>query len=214
MTDKTNSLLGGFMKIWIVMCALVMVMGGCASSSKVAKKPPTSVLAETEYQMGVGDQISVQVWKSPELSVTVPVRPDGKISVPLIGDVVAAGETTEKLSAALAQGFSEYVRNAQVTVIVLNPSSGEYLRRVRVTGAVVTPLSLSHLQGITVLDLVLQAGGLTEFASGNKAKLYRKTGDKMEVFPIYLDDILQKGQLDTNYSLVPSDIVTVPERSF
>ena len=84
----------------------------------------------------------------------------------------------------------------------------------RVTGAVVTPLSLSHQQGITVLDLVLQAGGLTEFASGNKSKLYRKVGEKMEVFPIYLDDILQKGQLETNYSLAPSDIVTVPERSF
>lgn len=202
------------MKNWVVICALALIVGGCSSSSQVAKKPLAPEIAEAEYKLGVGDQISVQVWKSPELSVTVPVRPDGKISVPLIGDVVAAGETTKKLSGALAQGFSEYVRNAQVTVIVLNPSSGEYLRRVRVTGAVVTPLSLSHQQGITVLDLVLQAGGLTEFASGNKSKLYRKVGEKMEVFPIYLDDILQKGQLETNYSLAPSDIVTVPERSF
>lgn len=202
------------MKNWVVICVLALIMGGCSTSSQVAKKPLAPELAEAEYKLGVGDQISVQVWKSPELSVTVPVRPDGKISVPLIGDVVAAGETTKNLSGALAQGFSEYVRNAQVTVIVLNPSSGEYLRRVRVTGAVVTPLSLSHQQGITVLDLVLQAGGLTEFASGNKSKLYRKVGEKMEVFPIYLDDILQKGQLETNYSLAPSDIVTVPERNF
>jgi len=202
------------MKNWMVICTLALIIGGCSSGPQVAKKPMAPELAEAEYKMGVGDQISVQVWKSPELSVTVPVRPDGKISVPLIGDVVAAGETTRKLSGTLAQGFSEYVRNAQVTVIVLNPSSGEYLRRVRVTGAVATPLSLSHQQGITVLDLVLQAGGLTEFASGNKSKLYRKVGEKMEVYPIYLDDILQKGQLQTNYSLAPSDIVTVPERSF
>lgn len=202
------------MKIWIVVCALALMICGCSTSSQVVKKPLPPEVADAEYRLGVGDQVSVQVWKSPELSVTVPVRPDGKISVPLIGDVVAAGETTQKLSGTLAQGFSEYVRNAQVTVIVLNPSSGEYLRRVRVTGAVVTPLSLSHQQGITVLDLVLQAGGLTEFASGNKSKLYRKVGDKMEVYPIYLDDILQKGRLETNYSLAPSDIVTVPERAF
>lgn len=202
------------MKIWIVVCALALMISGCSTSSQAVKKPLPPEVADAEYRLGVGDQVSVQVWKSPELSVTVPVRPDGKISVPLIGDVVAAGETTQKLSGTLAQGFSEYVRNAQVTVIVLNPSSGEYLRRVRVTGAVVTPLSLSHQQGITVLDLVLQAGGLTEFASGNKSKLYRKVGDKMEVFPIYLDDILQKGRLETNYSLAPSDIVTVPERAF
>lgn len=202
------------MKNWFVICAFALLFSACASSPAVNKKPLPPAATETEYTIGVGDQISVQVWKSPELSLNVPVRPDGKISVPLIGDVTAAGETTRKLSSTLSQGFSEYVRNAQVTVIVLNPSSGEYLRRVRVTGAVTNPLSLAHQQGITVLDLVLQAGGLTEFANGNKSKLFRKVGDKMEVYPIYLDDILQKGQLETNYTLAPSDVVTVPERSF
>jgi polysaccharide export outer membrane protein len=201
------------MKNWFVICACVLLFSACASKP-VVNKPLPSAATETEYTIGVGDQISVQVWKSPELSLNVPVRPDGKISVPLIGDVVAAGETTRKLSATLSQGFSEYVRNAQVTVIVLNPSSGEYLRRVRVTGAVTNQISLPHQQGITVLDLVLEAGGPTEFANGNKSKLFRKVGDKMEVYPIYLNDILQKGRLDTNYILAPSDVVTVPERSF
>jgi polysaccharide biosynthesis/export protein len=132
----------------------------------------------------------------------------------LIGDVVAAGETTRSMSVTLSQGFTQYVRNAQVTVIVLNASSGEYLRRVRVTGAVRAPISIPHKQGISVLDLVLESGGLTEFASGNKARLYRKVGDKIEVYPILLDDILQKGELATNYILAPADIVTVPERLF
>ncbi len=202
------------MKNWLVICACAFLFSACASKPAVGQKPPAPTATTTEYTIGVGDQVAVQVWKSPELSLTVPVRPDGKISVPLIGDVTAAGETTRKLSATLSQGFSEYVRNAQVTVIVLNPSSGEYLRRVRVTGAVTAPLSLAHQQGITVLDLILEAGGLTEFANGNKAKLFRKIGDKMEVYPIYLNDILQKGQLETNYTLAPSDVVTVPERSF
>ncbi|MCR6652556.1 MAG: polysaccharide biosynthesis/export family protein [Cellvibrionaceae bacterium] len=201
------------MKNWFVICACALLFSACASPS-VSNKPLPPSATETEYTIGVGDQVSVQVWKSPELSLSVPVRPDGKISVPLIGDVIAAGETTRKLSATLSQGFSEYVRNAQVTVIVLNPSSGEYLRRVRVTGAVTSPISLPHQQGITVLDLVLEAGGPTEFANGNKSKLFRKVGDKMEVYPIFLNDILQKGRLETNYFLAPSDVVTVPERSF
>lgn len=202
------------MKKWIVVFAAAALLAGCSSQPATVKKPDMPKVSEQEYEIGVGDQLSVAVWKSPELSVVVPVRPDGKISVPLIGDVAAAGQTTRAISRSLSQGFNEYVRNAQVTVIVLDPASGEYLRRVRVTGAVNAPLSLPHQQGITVLDLVLESGGLTEFANGNKARLYRKVGDKIEVYPILLNDILQKGELDTNYTLAPADIVTVPERIF
>ncbi len=204
------------MRSWFMFCLAVVALTGCSSlgSTKNLKMPSTPAVVEGQYELGVGDQISVQVWKSPELSLEVPVRPDGKISAPLIGDVTAAGLSSEELAATLAKGFSRYVRNPQVTVIVLNPASGEFLRRVRITGAVEAPLSLEHRQGMTVLDLVLQAGGLTEFGVGNKAKLFRKYGDKMEVYPIHLDDILQKGRLTTNYLLAPSDIVTIPERVF
>lgn len=202
------------MSRWLAFCLLLAFVGGCASQKGGLKQPVLPPSSAGEYEIGVGDEIAVQVWKSPELSVEVPVRPDGKISVPLIGDMIAAGKTTRELSSNLSDGFGEFIRNPQVTVIILNPASGEYLRRVRVTGAVETPISLPHQQGMTVLDLVLQSGGLTEFASGNKARLYRKTEDKMEVYPIFLDDILKKGRLETNYMLAPSDIVTVPERSF
>lgn len=202
------------MKRWIVLALYILGAVGCAGPKMASKKPMLPKEGTVEYKLGVGDQIAVQVWKSPELSVTVPVRPDGKISVPLIGDVVAAGQTAVALSGGLTTGFSEFVRNPQVTVIVLDPVSAEYLRRVRVTGAVAQPVSLAHQQGMTVLDLVLGAGGTTEFASGNQARLYRKYGDKVEVFPIYLDDILNKGEVETNYILAPSDIVTVPERVF
>jgi polysaccharide biosynthesis/export protein len=202
------------MKKWVVILAAAMLLLGCQTQVTATKAPVVAAMAEQEYQIGVGDQLSVQVWKSPELSVIIPVRPDGKISVPLIGDVVAAGQSAQAMSRTLSQGFNEYVRNAQVTVIVLNPISGEYLRRVRVTGAVKAPISISHKQGITILDLVLEAGGLTEFARGNSAHLYRKVGDKIEVYDVRLDDILQKGELSTNYTLAPADIVTVPERLF
>lgn len=203
------------MKSWLIYPLLLAVFVGCASGpSKVGEIPAVPERDTQGYHIGVGDEISVQVWKSPELSVQVPVRPDGKISAPLVGDVVAAGQTTQQLSEVLAEKFATYVRNPQVTVIVLNPASGEYLRRVRVTGAVKNPTSVSHQQGMTVLDLVLEAGGLTDFAVGNRASLYRRYGDKTEVFPVRLDDILQKGRLETNYQLAPSDILTIPERVF
>lgn len=201
------------MKFWALAIAAMILMG-CSGSQKVVKQPPSPSSSVGEYLIGVGDQLSVQVWKAPELSLTVPVRPDGKISVPLIGDVNAAGETTANLSDSLSERFSKYLRNAQVTVILVNPASGEFLRRVRVTGAIAQPLSLTHRQGLSVLDLVLEAGGPTEFAVGNKAKLYRQVNGKVEVFPVNLDDILKKGDLETNYLLAPQDIISVPERTF
>ncbi len=203
------------MRIWIVLAGLVVALVGCSGPKTVTQMPPESVEAAPEYRIGVGDVLSVQVWKSPELSVArLPVRPDGKISVPLIGDVVAVGQTSDGLGSELTAGFLEYVRNPQVTVSVVEAISAEYLRRVRVTGAVSEPLSVPFQKGMTVMDLILQAGGLTEFARPNKTKLYRRVGDKVEAFPVYLDDILNKGRVSTNYTLQPSDTVTVPERVF
>lgn len=200
------------MKLGLLVIVLA-VIGGC-SSHPVTEMPESVNDVVAEYEMGVGDRVSVQVWKSPELSVEVPVRPDGKISVPLVGDVSAAGKSTQQLSSQLAEAFSAYVRNPQVTVIVREPVSANFLRRVRVTGAVGQPVSIAHQQGMTVLDLVVLAGGVTEFANANRAKLYRKYGDVVKVYPIMLDDILNRGGLDTNYVLSPADIITVPERLF
>lgn len=201
------------MKLWVLFL-MAVVTAGCASSPKISRLPAQVDNAVADYRMGVGDKISVQVWKSPELSVDVPIRPDGKVSVPLVGDVEAAGKTTKALSSELTTAFGAFVRNPQVTIIIRDPVSANFLRRVRVTGAIKQPLSVVHQQGMTVLDLVLLAGGLTEFANANQAKLYRKYGDKVEVFPVLLDDILKKGGLETNYLLTPADIITVPERLF
>lgn len=200
------------MKFGLIILAAVFIFG--CSSQPVTEMPEAVDDVVAEYRMGVGDRVSVQVWKSPELSVEVPVRPDGKISVPLVGDVSAAGKSTQQLSSQLAESFSAYVRNPQVTVIVREPVSANFLRRVRVTGAVGEPVSIAHQQGMTVLDLVVLAGGVTEFANANGAKLYRKYGDKIKVYPIKLDDILNKGGLETNYVLSPADVITVPERLF
>lgn len=198
-----------------VTALLCMLVLGCSSTTSTPTKlPEAQAAAKQDYTIGVSDALQVNVWKNPELSVAVPVRPDGKISLPLVGDIVAAGETSEQLAKNVSARLKNFIRNPQVTVIVTNPASSDFERRIRVTGAVLRPLSVPYRDGMTVLDMVLEAGGLTEFASANKSKLYRKVNGTIEVYDIYLNDILKKGRLVTNYALQPSDIVTVPERAF
>jgi polysaccharide export outer membrane protein len=200
----------------VLFAVAAALLAACASEplEKGLPEVPQEFAIDKTYRIGVGDQLKIQVWKNPELSGDLPVRPDGKISQPLVGDIVAAGLSTEDLSKALTAKLSNFVRNPEVTVVVTNPASADFLRRVRITGAVRTPLSVSYRQGITVMDLVLQAGGLTEFAAPSRTRLYRTIDGKTKIYAVRLDDILQKGALGTNYTLYPTDVVTVPERSF
>jgi len=194
---------------------MLALLAGCASSGKVEQPPQAEHFVESkQYVIGVGDNLQVAVWRNPELSVTVPVRPDGMISTPLVGDIMAAGKPANKLASDIRTKLEGFVRSPEVTIIVTEASSSEFLRRVRVTGAVRTPMSVPYRDGMTVLDLVLLAGGTNEFASANGAKLYRKTDGVVKVFPVYLSDILNDGKVESNYPLTPSDIVTVPERNF
>jgi len=168
----------------------------------------------SEYRIGIDDRVQVSVWRNPELSVTVPVRPDGKISVPLAGDIQAGGLTSIEVAKAIQEKLAVYVRDPQVTVIVAELRSHEFLTRVRVTGAVRTPSSMPYRQGMTVLDAVLQAGGLNQFAAPDRTMLYRKKDSKVKIYSIQLDGILKKGELETNFDVQPGDVITVPERFF
>lgn len=166
------------------------------------------------YRIGVDDALQISVWRNPELSITVPVRPDGKISVPLVGDIHAGGLTPEEVAATIKQKLSVFVRDPNVIVILTGLRSHEYLSRVRITGAVRAPKSLPYRDGMTVLDVVLEAGGVSDFAAPNRTKLYRKEKAGMKVISVKLDSILNKGNLDTNEELLPGDVITVPERWF
>ena len=166
------------------------------------------------YQIGVDDTISINVWKNPELSVEVPVRPDGKVSMPLIGDLQAGGLTPEQVASDIQNKLLLYIRDPRVVVTVTRLVSHEFLSRVRITGAVVQPTSMPFRQGMTILDVVLEAGGVNEFASANRTKLYRKEGDKTKIYDIRLGDILNKGKLETNMALKPGDVITIPESLF
>lgn len=179
-----------------------------------ADNPHPTRFGTDDYRIGVDDIIQVNVWRNPELSVTVPVRPDGRVSLPLVGDVQAGGKTPTQVAHAIEKKLKLYIRSPNVAVILTELRSHEYLSRVRVTGAVRNPISMPYRQGLTVLDAVLGAGGLNEFASPNRTKLYRKENGKTKVKDIDLGDILKKGQLETNVQLMPGDILTVPERLF
>ena len=207
----------GFRNVIIITIALVF--SGCASDIYISADSEllnTNNVPEfsKDYRVGVDDTIQINVWKNPELSVSAPVRPDGKISMPLIGDVMAAGLEPEQIANNIKTSLSKYVRNPNVTVIVTGLQSHEYLTRVRVTGAVANASSINYRQGMTVLDAVLTAGGVNEFSAPNRTKLYRKIDGKTRVISIYLGDILHDGKLTTNIHLRPGDIITIPERLF
>jgi polysaccharide export outer membrane protein len=196
--------------------SLLLMLTGCATApgSPDAPKFNADAQAVSTYHIGVDDQLQITVWHNPDLSVSVPVRPDGKITVPLIGDVVAGGKTPEEVAAEVKDKLQAYVRDPQVAVILTELRSHEYLSRVRVTGAVRTPVSLPYRQGMTVLDAVLAAGGTTEFAAPDHTELYRKDGDTARSYAVRLGNILQQGELTTNYPVQPGDVITVPQRSF
>lgn len=176
--------------------------------------PKRSANLISEYKIGVDDVVQVSVWRNPNLSVTVPVRPDGMISIPLGGDILAGGLTPVQVAASIRKKLSQFVRAPQVTVILTQLNSHEYLSRVRVTGAVRNPISISYRQGMSILDVVLAAGGVTEFAASNRARLYRQVGKKTKSYRIRLGDILNRGKLKTNINLQPGDVITIPERLF
>lgn len=204
---------------FVLLLGIVALMSGCASKPDATEETGRDTnrfasYVEGDYRIGVDDRLQVTVWRNPELTVTVPVRPDGKISVPLIGDVQAGGNTPTQVAAIIKDKLSAYLREPNVAVILVELRSHEFLSRVRVTGAVRMPRSMPYRQGMTVLDAVLESGGPNEFSAPNRTKLYRKNKTNTEVIDIDLNDILTKGKLDTNFDLRPGDVLTVPERLF
>lgn len=199
----------------VLVPALVLVLAACASGpSRNSGAPPSEAPAPIEeYLIGVDDIVQVTVWRNPDLGITVPVRPDGMISVPLVGDVRAGGLPPGAVAEDIREKLSVYVRDPQVAVILTDLRSHEYLSRVRVTGAVRQPISIPYRQGMTVLDAVLAAGGVTEFAAPARSELYRSANGGTRSYSVRLNNILDDGDLTTNFKVAPGDVITVPERA-
>jgi polysaccharide export outer membrane protein len=175
--------------------------------------PPAGAVVDPQYVIGPGDTVQVFVWRNPELSVTVPVRPDGKISTPLVEDMIAVGRTSTELAREIEKKLAEYIRSPQVNIIVTNPVST--FSQVRVIGEVTNPQSVPYREGLTALDVVLAVGGLTEFAAGNRAKIVRKGADGKTVeIKVRLEALVRKGKMSENVDVRPGDVMIVPESFF
>lgn len=181
-----------------------------------AAEAPPAIAAQTvspDYIIGPGDTLQIFVWRNPELSAAIPVRPDGKVSTPLIEDMVAVGKTPTQLARDMETELAEYIRSPQVNVIVTTPLSA--FSKITVIGQVGTPGDVPYREGMTVLDVVLAAGGLGEFASGNRAKLVRKAADgKTTEKRVRLEDLVKKGKLKENIAVQPGDVLIIPESFF
>lgn len=204
---------------WITGLLAALMLAGCAGPNVSSPEQIQRALAVDttnsveEYILGATDVVRVSVWRNEDLSTSVPIRPDGKISVPLVGDIQASGRTPVALAEDIENRLSSYIREPQVSIVVTSMGSHEYTERVRVTGAVKQPTSVPHRAGMTVLDMVLTSGGVTPFAAPNNSVLYRVVEDEVVAIPVYLDDILTRGNISTNYKMRPGDILTVPERN-
>jgi polysaccharide export outer membrane protein len=177
-----------------------------------AEVEPAQPAVSADYIIGPGDTLQVFVWRNPELTTTVPVRPDGKISTPLVEDMVAVGKSPTQLARDVETKLAEYVRSPQVNVIVTQPASA--FSQVKVIGQVVRPQALPFREGITVLDAVLQVGGLAPFAAGNRARVMRIENGKQREIKVKLQSLMNKGDMKNNIVLKPGDVVVVPESRF
>jgi len=198
----------------IVLLTVVFAIGGCA-------KPRFPPLPEATYQMryahkykvGPGDSVEIFVWRYPEVSTTVPVRPDGYISAPLLEDVPAAGKTPTELARDLEEALSVFLRDPLVTVIVQG-FVGIFPEQIRVLGEATEPRSLQYRDGMTLLDLMIAVGGITEFADGNRSVLVRFEDGEKRQYTVRLRDLIEEADLSANVDLQPGDILLIPESWF
>jgi len=163
--------------------------------------------------VGPGDTLNVVVWRSPELSMTVPVRPDGKITTPLVEDLQASGKTTTQIAREIEKVLSRYVQTPVVTVIVTN-FAGPYSQQVRVIGEAAKPQALPYRENMTLLDVMIAVGGITDFAAGNRASILRTEGGKSAQFGVRLNDLMRGGDLSANVPMRPGDVLIIPQSYF
>lgn len=197
----------------LLLAAVAAMSAACGSQPTVESVPLPEQAEYAEYRIGPGDMLQVFVWNHPELTVTVPVRPDGMISTPLIAGVPAEGKTATHLAKDLETALSEYVRNPTVSVMVTG-FVGAYADQIRVVGQAAKPQSLPYRANMTLLDVMIAVGGLAEFASGNRAVLVRTKDGQQTRTTVRLRDLLDKGDISANVTMRPGDVLIIPESRF
>ena len=198
--------------------ALVLTFAGllvaCASmqSPTYPPAPAAAAIPDYNYVVGAGDTLNIIVWRNPELSLSVPVRPDGKLSTPLVDELVAQGKTSVEIARDVEKALSKFVRDPVVTVIVTT-FVGPYSEQVRVVGEAAKPQFLPYKQKMTLLDVIIAVGGLTDFADGNSAVIFRASeGDKR--YTVRIKDLIKRGDISANVEMKPGDVLIIPQGWF
>lgn len=191
----------------------ILTLGGCASTVKPAissaeAQPPTH-----NYLIGPGDNVNIIVWRNPEVSMSVPVRPDGKITTPLVEDLPASGKTSSHLARDIEKALAKYIQDPIVTVIVTG-FVGPYSEQIRVIGQAAKPQALPYRDEMTLLDVLIAVGGITDFAAGNKASIIRNVDGKQQQLAVRLSDLIKDGDISANVPMRPGDVLVVPESFF
>lgn len=189
------------------------MLAACAGpSANLPPAPPLAAIENYSYVIGPGDTLNIIVARNPELSMAVPVRPDGKISAPLVDEMLAQGKTSVQVARELEAQLKKYVRDPVVTVVVTN-IVGSYSEQVRVVGEAARPQFLPYRQKMTLLDVMIAVGGLTDFAAGNKATILRTTeGNKQ--YSVRLKDLIKGGDISANVEMRPGDVLIIPQSLF
>jgi polysaccharide export outer membrane protein len=198
--------------IYIIAFIFVLSMSGCASSTMPAPKEDLAA-SNHDYLIGAGDALNVIVWRNPEVSMVVSVRPDGKLTTPLVEDVVAIGKTPSELARDIEKALAKFIQQPVVTVIVTG-FSGPYDEQIRVIGQAAKPQALSYRKGMSLMDVMIAVGGMTEFASGNKANIIRIVDGKQQKFNVRLDDLIKDGDISANVPVRPGDVLVIPQSFF
>lgn len=204
---RVVQLLGG-----LLVGALAALTAGCANQPAFPPAPVSATTHDYTYIIGAGDGLNIIVWRNPELSMSVPVRPDGKVAAPLVEEIVAQGKTSTELARDIEKQLSKYVRDPVVTVLVTS-FVGPYSEQIRVVGEAARPQFLSYKKNMTLLDVMIAVGGLTDFAAGNSATILR-TGDGGKQYAVRLKDLIKRGDVSANVEMKPGDILVIPQSLF
>lgn len=199
--------------MWSLLALMfAMLLAGCASSGAFPPAPANVGTTDISYKIGPLDTLNVVVWRNPELSMTLTVRPDGRISTPLVEDTLAAGRTPSELARDIEKSLSKVIRDPVVTVVV-GGFQGTFSEQIRIVGEAAKPQSVPYRQDMTILDVMIQAGGLTDFADGNGAVLVRGA-ESGKQYRLRLKDLLKRGDISANVAVKPGDIIIVPQSWF
>lgn len=208
---NSNSLLEIVRHSFVVLT--IAVLSACSSQPTYPPAPlGTGGAADYTYIIGAGDALNIIVWRNPELSMAVPVRPDGKVAAPLVEEIVAQGKTSTQLARDIEQQLGKYVRDPVVTVLVTG-FVGPYSEQIRVVGEAAKPQFLNYKKNMTLLDVMIAVGGLTDFAAGNNATILR-TGDGNKQYAVRLKDLIKRGDVSANVEMKPGDILVIPQSLF